>query len=141
MNFFTRLFGNPNTIIKDPLLGKLRYIESDNGTVWAGFTKGTSTMEAFDFFIDAEAKLLKEHSRNVVAYVLENFESLKAEIQHELNINHSLAGIRDFSLVVLHVPKKLDRYEVEWICRTETSDFSVLSKEMSIIEIIFHENN
>ena len=140
MRFLSRLFGAPNTIIKDPQLGKLRYLESAHGHVWAGVFRAPGDDISIDFFIDTEVKLLHDRSRNIVVNVFQNLATVRRAIQDYFVKNHPLKYPDVYTFYILHVPGREASYDAELICRTPETDFSVILEDLNVVEIITHEN-
>jgi hypothetical protein len=136
-NIFTRLFGGNNNIIKDPQLGKVRFIESANGNVWAGSFHLESEAHQVDFYIESEEKILKHESRSILIDLLENHEEIDQLIRADINVA-SISNHRGTQLSIIHIPQLNDDYDAELIYGVDENNISILLNQRNIVEVFPH---
>lgn len=137
-NFITRLFGGNNNTIKDPQLGKVRYLESEHDNVWAGSILMTEYENNIEFFLASREKVLKHESRNILIDILTEYQSIRKTILSEIDSNSDLKG-NDIKLTIIHIPESHEDYEAELIYTTVKGDFSILWKNNAVLEFILHK--
>lgn len=140
MQLLRRLFGNPNTIIKDPDLGKLRYLESQNGPVWSGKIHHQNLTNSITYFIDSEVKLLKSSSKSTILELRENLGEIMENIRVYFIQNHPLNRPETIYIEYIHLPENTGRYTAELICSANENEFSALLHGLEVIDIIQHED-
>ena len=140
LGFLSRLFGRGTTSIKDPYLGKLRYLDSENGKVWAGHVGSRDQHEAVDFFIESPEKLLRHESRNNLLDVLENYHDIKSKIVDAIEVDLPNLVHGETTVQFVHIPELNQTYEAEFICASQAKSFSALIKNRILVELIPHDN-
>lgn len=134
--FLTRLFGGKSTVIKDPDIGKVRYLESEHGHVWAGSLSGAEVQ----FFIASPEMVLRHESKNAILDVMENYDDQISQIEQEILNNYSSQAGGQIVLQILHIPEPEKNYDSEWICGVGEQSFSVIFDNQTLQELIMHEH-
>lgn len=138
--FIKRLFGGNNNTIKDPQLGKVRYLESENGHVWSGHFLGQESHSHVTFFIESEEKVLRHEPRNKLLDVVDGYDDVLSIINQQV-IHEAPSHLQDKPVLqFVHVPFANDRYDIELICAAGELAFSILLNDMQAIDFIRHED-
>lgn len=138
--FLTRLFGGKSTVIKDPDIGKVRYLESENGHVWAGTVLSSAAHPVVQFFIASKEMVLRHESKNAILDVLDNYQNHVLQVENIIMKDHPLLAGDDVVLQFLHIPEPDKNYDSEWICAIGERSFSVIFEDMKLQELILHED-
>ena len=140
-NFFTRLFGGSNNIIKDPQLGKLRFLESSNGNVWSGIVQLDEKSNQVDFYIESDEKILKHENRNILINILEDMDSVLLQVNQHSGISLFSKNDNQLLLSIIHIPKLNGSYEAELIFAHADQHVSILWKDGNIVDVVPHDEN
>ena len=161
--FLSRLFGGKSTVIKDPDIGKIRYLESEHGHVWAGTFRLRSAIQArlangadklslsgaevpalsgaeVQFFIASKEMVLRHESKNSILDVQDHYEDHINQIEKKLIEDHPLLAGKEVALQFLHIPEPEANYSTEFICGLDEQSFSAIFDEMKLQELILHED-
>jgi|GEM_PF-5461776 len=139
--FLSRLFGGNNNIVKDPDLGKVRYLESPNGSVWSGRLKSVSTNHVIQYFIESEEKVLKHQPKNRMLDNLSGEIDFRNDIDQYFISERPLSRPANFQIDIIHVPESIQGHDIQWICASPESEFSVYFLDGKVVEVNIHERD
>jgi len=139
MSWLSRFFGGNNNIIKDPELGKVRYIESDNGHSWGGTVRSAFNGANVSYYIESPEKVLKHEPKNRLLDTLELEGELRDLVQVYVTKNVFPFDASDFIVQFIYIAQVPDQFDAQWICAAGETSFSVMFQGDAVTDLIVHD--